>query len=509
MSDRPPTDVLSGITGYWGDPDCESGESTLGADGREDMARMLQRVEVPWGRRGVDALSGGGVPSLPALLCFLFGLLVAIPWLAWASDESELLVAKGQVAYHQGHYQEAHTLLERAVKVDPEDAEAHYFLGVVLNRLERWDEAAAAFERALALRPDFDLARRGLEMAHRRDRREPAALSAEAEKVAPIDEITRIRRPELLKRWEVHAATGLEYDSNVVLAPRGNTAGAISDPGDMGVILSAGGRYDLVTGATVLVRAEYDIYQVWRPNIDDFDFQSHRPRGTVSYAIRPSIWAGVQGGYSYYRLGDGSFLGEPFVFPFVSFVHGGKGLTQITYRHGDTTYFSAPFENLRDGRVFRVGASHTFYGAGGKYLTLGYGYGREDPSPRFLRGPVTESGVSYCRRDTSSDITLPCPRDFEYFFNEVSVAVGFGAWWKTLVDVMYLYRYDEYTEPNSLAGFRKRRYDSGHNFFAQVLRPIGEHVRVAVAYFGTINPSNIDLYDYRRNVVSGTLEVVY
>jgi tetratricopeptide (TPR) repeat protein len=457
----------------------------------------------------VNALNERKGPLIPAFLLVFFGLFSPVPWMAWASDESELLVAKGQVAYHQGRYEEAQTLLEQAVKVDPEDAEAHYSLGVVLKRLERWDEAAVAFEAALVLRPDFDLAQRGLEMTRRRDKREPAALSAEAEKVAPIDEITRIRRPELLKRWEVHAATGLEYDSNVLLAPRGNAGKGVSDPGDMGVILSGGGRYDLVTGAKLLLRAEYDIYQVWRPNIRDFDFQSHRPRGTVSFAIRPSIWAGAQGGYSYYRLGNGSFLGEPFAFPFLSFVHGGKGLTQITYRHGETRYFGAPFENLRDGRVSRVGASHTFYGAGGKYLTLGYGYGQEDPSPRFLRGPVTESGVSYCRRDTSSDITLPCPRDFKYSFNEVSVAAGFGVWWRMLVDVMYLYHYDEYTEPNSVAGFRKRRYDSGHNFFAQVLRPIGKHLRVAVAYFGTINPSNIGLYDYRRNVVSGTLEVVY
>jgi hypothetical protein len=74
---------------------------------------------------------------------------------------------------------------------------------------------------------------------------------------------------------------------------------------------------------------------------------------------------------------------------------------------------------------------------------------------------------------------------------------------------MYLYRYDNYTKPNSVTDFRTRRHDSTHYFYASVARPVLPHVDVVVAYFGTIDFSNISLYTYHRNVVSAALEVTY
>jgi hypothetical protein len=42
-----------------------------------------------------------------------------------------------------------------------------------------------------------------------------------------------------------------------------------------------------------------------------------------------------------------------------------------------------------------------------------------------------------------------------------------------------------------------------------VARPLVPHVSVVVAYFGTVDFSNINLYEYHRNVVSAVLEVTY
>lgn len=418
-----------------------------------------------------------------------------------ASEESELLLAKGQVAYHAGRYDQARALLADAIAADPEDAEAHYALGLTLTRLARWDEAVAAFERAVVLRPDFEQARRGIETARARQQGTLVSVTAAEEKVAPIDEVTRARRPELFKRWEVHASAGMKYDSNVPLAPQHDDDGA--------GFVTVGGRYDLLNRVNFLLRAEYDLYNDWHTEITDFDFQSHWLRGTTSYALRPNVWAGVQGGVSIFRLGNEGYLTEPFALPFVSVLEGDWGLTQVTYHHTDATYNSPPFEALRDGMTNAVGLTQTFYWSGATYLTLGWAYGQEDPSGRYIRGPVTNIGPSTCRRNPSSDPTTPCPRDFASSYNQVSVAAGFSAWWKTTVDLMYVYRYDDYDEPNSVAGFRTRRYDNEHHVFAEVRRPVSSHMRAVVSYFATINPSNVGLYDYRRNVVTGSLEVVY
>lgn len=52
-----------------------------------------------------------------------------------------------------GKLDEAQAVLEAAVGLDPENAEAHNKLGVVLARKGRLDEAETSFERALALNP--------------------------------------------------------------------------------------------------------------------------------------------------------------------------------------------------------------------------------------------------------------------------------------------------------------------------------------------------------------------
>ncbi len=426
---------------------------------------------------------------------------IAAAGVANASEQSELLVAKGQVAYHKRQYDEARALLEEAVAADPEDAEARYVLGLTLGQLGRWDAARAAYERAVVLRPDYSAARRGVEEATARAEGRQPPVTAEFEKVAPIDEVTRLRRPEAFKPWELHSSMGIGYDSNVTLThdSRNATKGFVS----------VGGRYDVVRRPNLLLRAEYDFYNDWNDDFTEFDFQSHQPRGTASFGFRPDIWAGVQGGADFVRLGRDDYLHEPFVLPFVSYIYRDRSLTQVNYRYADGTFKQQPFENLRDGATHTWGLNQTFYWPGGRYLTLGYAYGRENPSEDFIDGPVTPTGPSTCRRNSASGDTRPCPDDFEFFFNEFAIGGGFPAWWHTIVDVVYTFHYDNYTEKNSLAGFRVKRYDNSHQFFVQVLRPITTHVRVAVTYLGTLNPSSLDIYDYNRNRVFGVLEVVY
>lgn len=52
------------------------------------------------------------------------------------------------------NYQQAESLLSRAVAADPRSADAHMSLGVALNGLRRHDEACASYRKSLALRPN-------------------------------------------------------------------------------------------------------------------------------------------------------------------------------------------------------------------------------------------------------------------------------------------------------------------------------------------------------------------
>jgi hypothetical protein len=402
---------------------------------------------------------------------------------AWASERSEVLTARGQVAYAQRRYEEARALFAEAVAADPADADARYALGLALGKLGRWEQAATAFDQTLTISPSYARAREARNIARRA-----------AESGAPPPETSELQGPigaveeeqagaaeayAAGKPWSVYASTGVEYDSNATLSPTGQS------DGDWAFVFAGGGRYDLLQRDNALFRAEYDLYQTLYVDITDFDFRWQRIQGTGSYAFVPWLWVGTQGGYNYYTLGPHTYLGEPFAMPFVSFLEHGWGMSQLTYRYGSTTYFAAPFHEVRDGLENAVGGTQTFYFAqGSRYLTLGYQFGTEDPYKSV-------------------------GNDYQLRYHQAFVGGGFPAWWNTRVELLYLFRYDDYTKRNSVVDFRKTRQDSENNMFASVSKPITDHIRVVVSYTGIIHPSNINLFDYRRNVVSGLLEISY
>jgi tetratricopeptide (TPR) repeat protein len=61
-------------------------------------------------------------------------------------------VARGRLLGSRGRPQEARQALEEAVRLDPENAEAHYRLGTLAFRGKRHDVAAAHFEKVVSVR---------------------------------------------------------------------------------------------------------------------------------------------------------------------------------------------------------------------------------------------------------------------------------------------------------------------------------------------------------------------
>ncbi|HXJ36888.1 MAG TPA: hypothetical protein VMS22_22865 [Candidatus Eisenbacteria bacterium] len=285
--------------------------------------------------------------------------------------------------------------------------------------------------------------------------------------------------------WSVHAATGFMYDSNVALDPSGQTIpGTPSDPRDGAYTISVGGRYDIVDTDRWQASVEYDLYQSLYFRLDDFNLRSNLAQATVGYALLPELWTGVQAGYQHYALGGPSYSGEPFVTPFVSLVEGRWGLTQFLYRHGDITYFNA-FEDVRDGPDDSASLSQTIYW-GAQYASVGYEFGSVRPSSHSAAA-----------------------NDYRYYYNQGYAGVGWAPGWQVTVDVVYLFRYENYTEPNSLTGFRTKRHDAINQFSVGVRRPLTDHLTIGLNYYGTVDDSNIDVYTYDRNVVAAEVRFAY
>ena len=72
------------------------------------------------------------------------------------------LVNLGFVLREQGRTNEAREVLERAVRIAAEDADSHYLLGSVLEATGPREAELSHLQKAIELRPDFELARRQL-----------------------------------------------------------------------------------------------------------------------------------------------------------------------------------------------------------------------------------------------------------------------------------------------------------------------------------------------------------
>jgi predicted O-linked N-acetylglucosamine transferase (SPINDLY family) len=72
------------------------------------------------------------------------------------------LVNLGFVLREQGRTEEARAVLERAVHIAAEDADSHYLLASILETTGPRDAEISHLQKAIALRPDFELARRQL-----------------------------------------------------------------------------------------------------------------------------------------------------------------------------------------------------------------------------------------------------------------------------------------------------------------------------------------------------------
>ena len=343
-----------------------------------------------------------------------------------------------------------------------------------------------------------------------------AAIAEEPIKPAPTATSDAQQAPQ--RRWEVHALTGLQYDSNVAIAPGGQRVPV--DPGtprpgertrnDGAITLGAGGSVDVVDSDRAQVSLEYDLYQSLHFQLDNYDLRSNRVLANGGWALLPELWLGAQVGFEHYAFGGPAYSREPFVTPFISYTQGNWGLTQLLYRHGHGTYLQQPFEGIRNGPTDVATLSQTFYW-GTRYATVGYEFGSERPndsqgsdnasvSPSCRAQPASRSlpgGLSLplqpglCRLRLHARLANERRRDVPLPSRELHAA--------------------EQILPTIRAGLDgyKRRDDINQ---VQVGRPPANrpvlHRRDSTT-IGTFDDSNIDFYTYNRHIVAAEVRFSY
>jgi protein O-GlcNAc transferase len=103
------------------------------------------------------------------------------------ADYRGAIVMLGFVLREQGCTNEAREVLERAVRIAPDDADSHYLLGSILESTGPREAEISHLQKAVDLRPDFEFARRQLIIALSKSDRlaEAAKLCEESTAILP------------------------------------------------------------------------------------------------------------------------------------------------------------------------------------------------------------------------------------------------------------------------------------------------------------------------------------
>lgn len=154
---------------------------------------------------------------------------------------SAAYVDQGMAYIEQGAYEEAVAELEKAIALDPDNADAHRNLGIAYGELNRWEESAAAYERAIEIDPDFGEAYADLTAAYFHLGRIPEALEAgeKAIELAPDSATAHNNLGVVYEQQGEFDKAIAEYERAVELDP--------SDPNphnNLGIIYKQQGEFD-------------------------------------------------------------------------------------------------------------------------------------------------------------------------------------------------------------------------------------------------------------------------
>ncbi len=382
---------------------------------------------------------------------------------------------------------EAREALAQALARNPDLPAAHYYAGVVAYQDGKLDAATSHFEQVLASRP----------------------TSAIGKESATF--IERIRH-DRSNNYEVFGAVGFQYDSNVVLAANNggdaqvafDTLG-ISHQDDGRATINLGGYYLLGRSDWARLTVGYEFYQSLHFQLHQFDLQQHEPMGQLDLLFKP-FHVGATVRYDYYLLELDDFLRQFQLEPYAGVNFGSVGELTVFARILRRDFLKPPDSNaapgkegpdyrIRDGWNYAPGITQRFnlFGDPQKALTIGYQYDQDEP----------ENPARYA---------VEQPRKFAYVGHQVSAGIAWSLPFEVDASAEYAYRTEHYAKPSAIITsgdneyFGSRRNDSEHHIIVVASRPLTEHLRLNLGYFGLLNQSNKDQFDYDRQIASIALE---
>jgi len=387
----------------------------------------------------------------------------------------------GFLRYRQKDYQGALRAFRAGTSTDPNIQQlTRFYSSLALGVLGLPEQATAELDEALRLQP-------------------ASPLTGPAERLRSA--IVAAREGDRRLRAEVRF--GLFYDDNVAVNP---------DQGDDPLVAVLRHRKQTSTGELASARLDYtfirqggfdatatfSFFTTYNNRLTSFNILDYLGglgttyRGTL---LGMPYQAGLQYTYDYLTLGGDEFVQRHTVVPSFVLLPNSWSLEALQFRYQDKQFAQDSNilrEEKRDGVNYMLGFTHIFRFSNDQHLVkVGYQWDFDDTDGPNRRG-----------------------RDYSYYGNRVLAGGQYTLPWFGIrltddFDVhLRQYRHRNVILPSQAPGSIRRHDTEYTNVFA-VVTPLPYNLNFTVSYQTTFAQSNLDVFEYRRNVVSGILGWTY
>jgi tetratricopeptide (TPR) repeat protein len=368
--------------------------------------------------------------------------------------DQEARVLLGITYSRAGDLARAQGVLQQAVDADPQDGRARYELAIVLQKLGDQDAAKKTMARAIELSRDADLSAAGRGF------------------------LRELGEPGMTERPPLSIGGGLQYDSNVILEQDNPIAPSEKKADWLGVI-TLNGTLPFLTTSKRGGEAGYSFYQSLHMDLEDYNVQQHAARlaGHVSFSKTSRFDLAYSFLYSF--VGAEHYSTTHRFLPRFIFSLTPASLTEVRASYESNRFFNTPvFTGLTDknGTNASAGVAHT-----------------------VMVGQKTGVAFDYTYDQDATD------KDYwDYTGHKVSVnALAEAGEYKVFLGVSYYDRRYDGIPP----GASEKRHDGAQELTVGVSRKAGRTVTISLTDTYTLNDSNLNLYEYQRNIVGFFAEI--
>jgi tetratricopeptide (TPR) repeat protein len=434
-----------------------------------------------------------------------------------APHDQSVLFQLGVLYFGLERYDRAQPVLEEVFSANPRLDNLGYYVGFMRYRNKDYQGALRAFRAGISSDPNIQQLTRfysGLALGILGLPAQATAEIDEAVKTQPASPLTgpaeRLRGAliaarEAERRLRVELRLGFFYDDNVPVSPDRADGGdplvrllrqrKQTSPGELGAV-----RFDYTFfrqgGWDATATASF--FTTYNNALTRFNILDYLGGLGTSYrgAVRGVPYqAAVQYSYDYLTLGGDKFIQRHTVVPSVVVLPNSSNLDAFQFRYQNKGYGQEQFipgPEKRDGDNYMVGLSHVFRFSDDRHLLkLGYQWDVDD-----LDGPHGRG------------------RDFSYYGNRVLAGGQYTLPWRGIrltddFDVhLREYLHTNAFFPTQAPNTTRRRDTEYTNVFA-VVTPLPYNLTFTINYQTTFARSNLDVFQYRRNVVSAILGWTY